>query len=709
MVRVPENCSFRTSIAAASDTAVCGVVSLVTGVTDPNECFVRRDACEACCKSIREPDQINPVIASLVYTMASRIVTGGGHPECTAERARLLMQRSGDQLSVVVREMPEENFPPRVSDAHSVDLENVGATALPASPRCVVGLLTAPRATPRIEETLDSLGKAGFDDIHIFAEPNAWIPDSHPGTKVTQRDQRLGNFLNFYSCLSTLLTDHPQAEAFAVLQDDIQLATGLKQWLDEQLWPLDNGIVSLFTPRLHSGPSAGWRIVSPGFQRVCGAQALVFRRELLEKFLSDARVLHSLRLRRQCDDAVLGGWLSREGLGIAYHTPSPVQHVGETSSLFANGHDLRNLAHAVKSVAEIADWRLPPSEIGHVGLVGWNVPTGLGSLNRDLAIHLGIKRWLAPPHPELTVQQNVDSVGAEIVTRWSRPDELRQWVEGLDWLLFAERPYVDHLPRIAAHAGVGIACIPMWEWVRPDLRWLQFVDVMICPTQHTCNLMQDWTRRYGFGWKTVYIPWPVDVQRFQFRQRSVCREFLFINGWGGGNAHHPDRSPASYHRKGMELIIAAAELAPDLKFIVRSLKPISFALPKNIRVAKALKDNAGLYDEGDVCVQPSHYEGLGLQLLECQAAGMPLVTTNGPPMNEAHPWRTIPTFGQEVVNVGGGFISSELMTPAAVVETLRPLVGMDIREASRQARARIETERDWATAGRLIRAELVKR
>ena len=249
----------------------------------------------------------------------------------------------------------------------------------------------------------------------------------------------------------------------------------------------------------------------------------------------------------------------------------------------------------------------------------------------------------------------------------------------------------------------------MWEWVQPDLPWLQFVDVMICPTLHTWRLMEDWKRRYGFGWKIVHVPWPVDASRFAFRQRKTCREFLFVNGWGGGEAHRPDGSPVAYRRKGLELIIAAAQLAPDLKFVIRSLRQISAVLPKNVRVAPAPRDNAKLYAEGDVCVQPSHYEGLGLQLLECQAAGMPLVTTAGPPMTEANPWRTIPTCGQEVVNVGGGFISAELMTPEALVETLRPLVGMDIRDASQQARSYVESERNWKTARQLILAELRKR
>ncbi len=708
MLRTPENCSHRIVNHAADNTAaVCDLLSHITGVNDRSARIVQRDACEACCDCLRNPEQINPVIASLVYSMASRIVATGGHPECSTSHATALMQRVSDQLSVIMREVPERCFPPEIRP--QIPESRSFSTPAITTFRWATAMLTAPRRDPRIEQTLDSLNGAGFDNIHIFAEPDAWIPDRYRDLQVTRRPRRFGNFLNFYSSLCTLLEEFQYADAYAVFQDDIELATGLRLWCEDQLWPLDNGIVSLFTPRLHSERMVGWHIKSPGFQRVCGAQALVFRRDWLQKFLADARVLNSFRLRDQGDDAVLGGWLAREGQGIAYHTPSPVQHVGRVSSIFPVHHDFRNLANAVKSVADIPRWTMPGPLPGRLGLVGWNTPTGLGSINRDLAQHLNVERWLAPPHPGIPVTSDSTMRDVQMVTELPTRAEQEQWFLEMDWLVFVERPYLGYVPSIAAHTGNGIACIPMWEWVQPDLQWLQFVDLMICPTLHTYRLMDDWTRRYGFGWKTVYVPWPVDAGRFAFRQREVCQEFLFVNGWGGGEAHRPDGSPVAYHRKGLELIIAAARLAPDLRFVVRSLTPLAFELPNNVRVAPALRDNAGIYDEGDVCVQPSHYEGLGLQLLECQAAGMPLVTTAGPPMNEANPWRTIPTCGQEVVNVGGGFITAELMTPETLVATLRPLVGTDIRGASKQSRMYVETERNWDAARRSILAELVRR
>ena len=708
MLRTPENCGHRTVVETGERSATaCSLLGRIAGIKDQSVCITQPDACAACCGSFRNPEDINPVIASLVYTLASRIVTSGGHPECSVTQAASLMKRAEDQLSVIVREIPEQNFP--LSAANNRPPVPPTAERSIGTFQWAAAMLTAPRSEPAIEQSLISLTNAGFSDIHIFAEPEAFIPERFKHLKATRRSRRFGNFLNFYSCLTTLLSQQPDADAYAVFQDDIDVASGLRQWCEEQLWPQDCGVVSLFTPRLHSQRTSGWRICNPGPQRVCGAQALVFRRDLLQQFLSDPHVLYSLQLRVRGDDEVLGGWLARNGLGIAYHTPSLVQHTGKTSSIYPGQHDLRNLSNPVLSVDDIHDWKSRAVVPGRIGLVGWNSATGLGTINRDIACRLPIKQWLVPQHPWLSTLDFSTPNSVEITVSRTPSEDLKHWVSSLDWLLFAERPYLDSLPRQAAHSGVGVACIPMWEWIKPDLSWLPFVDVMICPTLHAHKLMIDWVQRYGFGWKTVYVPWPVDGNRFPFRQRTLCREFLFVNGWGGGLAHRPDGSQAPYQRKGMELIIAAARIAPDLKFVIRSQHQLPAGLPANIRIAPPLDDNAGLYEEGDVCVQPSHYEGLGLQLLECQAAGMPLITTAGPPMNEANPWRTIPTCGQEVINVGGGFISAELMTPESIVETLRPLAGSDIREPSRQSREYVQRERCWDDARRLILAELVRR
>lgn len=700
MRRSVEHCPDR--ILHPNGAVVCRLVTQLVGSQDLTFSQVAPAACEECCRCLRPPDAINPVIAAMVYSAATRIMEMGGLPDVSVARAKTLRERVIDYLSIDPDSTGLNSFPPQRAELQHPEMRTVPEF------RWASAMLTAPRLVSTIQKSYDSLGQAGFDDLLIFAEPGSLLPANARSDRIVLRENRLGNIRNFYDALCTLWTRQPEADAYVVFQDDVIAAEGLRVWCETQLWPQDCGVVSLFTPRIHTTSEAGWSVLSPGFHRVCGAQGLVFRRDLLEQFLSDPRVLKEVERRQHCDDAVVAAWLGRNGLGLAYHSPSLLQHLAVPSSLFVGETDRRNFGIAVDSVADIATWTRP-RETGRIGLVGWNTQTGLGTQNRDIVTHLPVDRWFVPGHPLLPTERPVPDQQVAMTYELSDAAAVRAWLSGLDWLLFAERPYMDSLPRAAAHAGVGVACIANWEWLQPNLQWLPFVDLMICPTHHCFQLMRDWKERYGYSWRAIHVPWPVDHHRFVFRQREICREFLFVNGFGGGETRRTDGTPAKYQRKGMELILQAAELCSDLKFIIRSLVPVPERIPRNVRIAPATRDNGHLYEEGDVCVQPSHFEGIGLQLLECQAAGMPLITTGAPPMTEAMPWKTIPVERSEVVEVGGGFISSQRMTPESLVNTLKPLVGTDIREASLAARRFVDSERRWDDAASQILSELLRR
>ena len=666
---------------------------------------VNEDACQACCREVRLPEQGNPVIASLLYSVADAVVQDGGHPNLSLTSALQLRHRATDLLTLDLP-VADQQFPPAIADSENRRRPEASQTSCSGF---AVGLLTAPRADPQIAGTIESLDVAGFDQLNIFAEPGSQLPEPRAGLQVFLNSDRLGNIRNFCTALARLREIYPLASAYAVFQDDIRAARGLREWFEQQLWPLDTGIVSLFTPRVHSDLSPGWHGLSPGVQRVCGAQALVFRPDVLDQFLADPMVIRCAMLKQHGDDAVLGGWIGREQLKIAYHTPSLVQHVGHVSSIYIGGPDQRNMADAVDDVSHLVQWTHSQVQVGSIGLVGWNTPTGLGVMNRDLARHLSISRWLIPDHPELQQCDEPLPVGVEPASAQMVETGLNEWLEPLDWLLFVERPLVDGLPRMAAHKGLGVACIPMWEWIQPHHPWLQFVDVMLCPTRRAFELMEDWKVRYGFGWKCVLFNWPVDTTRFSFRQRKECRQFLFVNGWGGGMTVPVSHSEHAFHRKGLEVMIAAASMAPELQFVFCSQAPLPVSMPSNVIVRPALRNPGELYDIGDVCVQPSHYEGLGLQLLECQAAGMPLVTTDAPPMNEHHPWRTISLAEQETVRVGDGYISSAMLRPDDLVATLRQVVGQDISVISQASRNYVVNNHNWSDTIEMIRHELRKR
>jgi glycosyltransferase involved in cell wall biosynthesis len=709
--RTPEECCFRTIIdrGAPGELAACALAARITGVRDHRICAVQRDACEACCRSLASAEAVNPVVASLVFQVAGQIERVGGVPGCTVPQARLVRQGAANHLALVPAKLPDRCFPPQEGRQNGVA---GSASAEPKQPsarlRWQVGMLTAPRDAPTIHQTLASLHAAGFTQVHIFAEPGSWIPRMASDLRVVLHERRLGNLTNFYNALVTLLEQAPDADTFAIFQDDVHVAEGTRAWCESEFWPQGAGLVSLFTPRPHIQPETGWHLLLPGTNRICGAQAMVFRRDVLRSFLADPLVVRSLHVGRSYDDAIVGGWAARQRLSIAYHTPSLVRHTGAVSSLFPEGPDPRNFADAVKSVEQIATWRAPPTRRGKVGLVGWQTASGLGYLNYYLAKHLDIARWLVPIHPDVPTTRHVKpACPIEYTSIHADTGSLRRWLEGLDWVLFAEHPHCTRLARAARVFGVNVACMPNWECLNPKHAWLACVDLMICPTLHTYRHACDWKNRYCFGWDVVYVPCPIDTGAFRFRQRTQCRRYVFVNGWGGGHPRRLDGSRASYGRKGGELIAEAARRAPDLPFIVYSQIEFS-GLPRNVELRKPPADHRRLYHDGDVCVQPSHYEGIGLQLLECQAAGMPLITTDASPMNEYQPLDVIPVRNWDIVQVWGDQpIASQMMDAGDLVDVLRRWHQADIGQASLKAREFIEREHSWTNFRQVLDSKLV--
>jgi glycosyltransferase involved in cell wall biosynthesis len=705
MSRRPEQCPARAALDLddGSGRAACGVVARITGAEDVAISAVGRDACEACCRSLRPGEEVNPVVASLVFAAVGAVVRAGGVAGCDADRARLIRDWIVPHLGVAHPGEDDRAFPPEA--ARDVDGARNGHGLTWA-----VGVLTAPRGVPTLGPTLRGLERAGFGPVHVFAEPGSWLPPDGVADHVHINSCRLGNFANFYGALDWLYRRHPQAECIALFQDDVEPADGLRAWCDAQLWPQGAGLVSLFTPRVHGDDQPGWRLLSPGYFRIYGGQALAFRRDVLEGFLADPTVLREVRRgQRHNDDALVAAWAVRRRMPIAYHTPSLVQHTGHVSSIYAVGPDRRVFADAVASVDRISDWRPRPRRAGKVGLVGWDARTGLGYQNDDLARNLGVDRWLVPAHPWCRERVGAHrSCRVDHVPAVANPRAIRGWLEGLDWVVFIERPCLPGLAQTARAAQVSIACVPNWEWMHPGLDWLPYVDLMLCPTRHTLHHVSDWNRRYGFGWEVRHVPWPVDARRFRFVERRRCERFVFVNGWGGGPTRRLDGSKVPFGRKGMELIVEAARRAPHLPLLVYSQRRALTGLPRNIELRPPPDDNRRLYDDGDVCVQPSHFEGLGLQLLECQAAGMPLVTTDAPPMNEYEPMATVPVAGTEIVQCEGDQpIAAQLLDADDLARVLDGLLATDISEASRRARAFVEREHSWERALPLMKESLV--
>ena len=187
----------------------------------------------------------------------------------------------------------------------------------PAIQHWAVAVTTAPRPKPTLQQTLASLERAGFGHLHVVDDRG-----------------KSGAWPSWLRALRGLLAEHPEAEALLICQDDAVFYRGLRQYLEQSLWPGSRvAVCSPYCPALYRWPQSGWHREDHGWDLV-GAVCWAIPRITAKILLGD---LGQVRADRQID-ARIGRWARRTGRSVWYHTPSLVQHVAPTNS--ALGHNL---------------------------------------------------------------------------------------------------------------------------------------------------------------------------------------------------------------------------------------------------------------------------------------------------------------------------------------------------------------------------------
>ena len=167
--------------------------------------------------------------------------------------------------------------------------------------------------------------------------PSPVLSSRHRRLPVTLRQPSVGAWPNYYLALQELLCRHPDADAVMIVQDDACCydRENLREYLDQWLWPSDPpGLVSLYCSSAYTSEQTGWQPMAGAW--IWGALAFVFPRERAIQFVTDREVIAhrwtagGLRLI----DEVIGKWAQREGVPIHFPTPSLVQHLGTTSTIW---------------------------------------------------------------------------------------------------------------------------------------------------------------------------------------------------------------------------------------------------------------------------------------------------------------------------------------------------------------------------------------
>lgn len=254
-----------------------------------------------------------------------------------------------------------------------------------------------------------------------------------------------------------------------------------------------------------------------------------------------------------------------------------------------------------------------------------------------------IRDALASDHTTFIFARNggtLDKPMLQITGEWDTPNLvthptyqiphaiLKNWIvnNNLDIVFFNEE-YDLGLVETAKECGVKTVGYYVWELFDPQFTAAckRLYDKIICPTR-ACHV-----KFKDLGMDNVeYIQWGVDLNLFKSVERPVNNRIRFFHpaGWGGLHA-----------RRGTQFVIDAFQKLndPNAELLIHTQNGSGIQESNNIKIISGTvprEEIIKMYQNSDVAVLPSKWEGLGLTFLEAIGCGLPIITVDAPPMNE---------------------------------------------------------------------------
>lgn len=253
-----------------------------------------------------------------------------------------------------------------------------------------------------------------------------------------------------------------------------------------------------------------------------------------------------------------------------------------------------------------------------------------------------------------------------------------------DVMVAVETMFDDALVcAVCSRRNVRTVNIVMHESYNRGRTW---PDLFLCPVHVTYDKVADTNK--------AFYSLPFDIEPFTFKLRTRARRFLHIMGYG-----------AAYNRRQTREVVAGFLLAdiPGATLTVHCQQDWrkEYGHVDDPRVnyrLESMPSQAALYDGFDVLLQPDSYAGFNLPLLEAKACGMPVITTDAPPMHELvrDPDALVAVARTDRVETVSGIpsrlnMTRYLVSAESVAATVKRLAATDIRAKSRRARACAES------------------
>lgn len=239
--------------------------------------------------------------------------------------------------------------------------------------RWACGVTTVPeRRTTLLPHTLTRLRAGGFKEPWLFVDGDwdrsKWV---YPGENlvggITVRFPKVRTYANWLLGLMELYLRTPEADMFAMFQDDLTMCCNVRQYIERGGWP-DDAYLNLFTfpsNQSRAPRRSGWYASSllnddmeikhraglndgtikrgntPEWQQTGrGAVALVFPRKVVMTLLTATHMIdrvHDVHRGWRCLDGGIVTAMNQCGITEYVHNPSLVQHTGIVSTINPNG------------------------------------------------------------------------------------------------------------------------------------------------------------------------------------------------------------------------------------------------------------------------------------------------------------------------------------------------------------------------------------